>query len=113
MCTCITVYLKHVNYVGAQSLSRVRLFATLWTVALQAPLSMGFPRQEYWSELPLPPLGIFPTQGSNPHVLCFLYLQADSLPLVPPGKPLYIYIYIYIYIEKRDILELRDFPVVQ
>ena len=41
MCTCITVYLKHVNYVCAQSLSRVRLFATLWTVALQAPLSMG------------------------------------------------------------------------
>ena len=96
MCTCITVYLKHVNYVCAQSLSRVRLFATLWTVALQAPLSMGFPRQEYWSELPLPPLGIFPTQGLNPHVLCFLYWQADSLPLVPPGKPLYSIIYIYI-----------------
>ena len=65
MCTCVTVYLKHVSYVCAQSLSRVQLFATLWTVALQAPLSMGFPRQEYWSELPLPPLGIFPTQGSN------------------------------------------------
>ena len=35
-----------------QSLSRVRLFATPWTVALQAPLSMGFSRQEYWSGLP-------------------------------------------------------------
>ena len=74
---------------------------TLWTVALQAPLSMGFPRQEYWSELPLPPLGIFPTQGLNPHVLCFLYWQADSLPLVPPGKPLYSIIYIYIKKKER------------
>ena len=49
------------------SLSRVWLFATPWTVALQAPLSMGFPRQEYWSGLPIPLLqGIFPTQGLNP-----------------------------------------------
>ena len=39
-----------------KSLSRVRLFATLWTVAYQAPLSMGFSRQEYWNGLPLPSL---------------------------------------------------------
>ena len=39
------------------SLSRVRLFVTLWTVARQAPLSMGFSRPEYWSGLPLPSLG--------------------------------------------------------
>ena len=38
----------------------------LWTVAHQAPLSMGFPRQEYWSGLPFPSPGIFPTQGLNP-----------------------------------------------
>ena len=43
--------------------------ATLWTVARQAPLSMGFSRQEYWSGLPFPPPGIFPTQGSNPRLL--------------------------------------------
>ena len=66
MCTCITVYLKHVNYVCAQSLSRVRLFATLWTVALQAPLSMGFPRQEYWSGLPCPPPRDLPNPGIEP-----------------------------------------------
>ena len=48
-----------------KSLSRVRLFATPWTVAYQAPLSMGFSRQEYWSGLPFPIQGIFPTQGSN------------------------------------------------
>ena len=47
-----------------KSLSRIRLFATPWTVAYQAPLSMGFSRQEYWSGLLLQE--IFPTQGSNP-----------------------------------------------
>ena len=44
-------------------LSHARLLATLWTVALQAPLSMGFSRQEYWSELPCPPPGDLPTPG--------------------------------------------------
>ena len=44
----------------------VRLFATPWTVASQAPLSMGFSRQEHLSGLPFPFLGIFPTQGLNP-----------------------------------------------
>ena len=49
-----------------KSLSRVRLFATSWTVAYQAPPSMGFSRQEYWSGLPFLLQGIFPTQGLNP-----------------------------------------------
>ena len=49
----------------AQSLSHVWLFATPWTAAHLAPLSMGFPRQEYWSGLLFPPLRIFPTQGLN------------------------------------------------
>ena len=48
---------------------------TAWTVAYQAPLSMGFSRQEYWSELP------FPSPGDPPA------LQADALPSEPPGKP--------------------------
>ena len=47
-----------------QSLSRVRLFATPWTVACQAPLSMGFSRQEYWSGLPCPSPGGHPTSLS-------------------------------------------------
>ena len=46
--------------------SRVQLFATLWTVAHQASLSKEFSRKEYWSELPFPTKGIFPTQESNP-----------------------------------------------
>ena len=53
-------------------------FTARWTVARQAPLSMGFPRQEYRSGLPFPSLGIFPTQGSNSYLL---HWQADSLPL--------------------------------
>ena len=52
--------------VPAQSLSHVQLYVTPWTVARQAPLSMGFSRQEYWSGLPCPPLGDIPNQGLNP-----------------------------------------------
>ena len=67
--------------------SHVRFFATPWTVAHQAPLSMGFSRQEYWRRLPCPSAGIFLTQGSNPCLLRLLHWRAGSLPLVPPGKP--------------------------
>ena len=68
--------------------SPVELFAILWTAAQQAPLSMGFSRQEYWNRLPIPfSRGLFPIQGSNPHLLRLLNWQAGSLPLVPPGKP--------------------------
>ena len=66
-----------------QYLSHVRLFVTPWTVAHQAPPSMEFSRQEYSHFLPQ---GIFPTQGSNPHLLCLLHLQVDSLPLCHLGS---------------------------
>ena len=71
--------------------SRARLFATLWTIACQATLSMGFSRKEYWSGLPCHALlqGVFPTQESNPHLLCLLHWQVGSLPLAPPGKPIH------------------------
>ena len=52
-------------------------FATSWTVACQAPLSMGFSRQEYWSGLPFPSPGDLPDPGIEPG---FPALQADSLP---------------------------------
>ena len=52
--------------VCAKSLSRVRLFATPWTVARQAPLSMGFSRQEYWNGSPFPPSGDLPHPGIEP-----------------------------------------------
>ena len=59
------------------------LFVTLWTVALQATLSMGFSRQEYQSELPCPPQGDLPDPGSKPLSPVSPALQADSLPTVP------------------------------
>ena len=71
--------------VVVQLLSPVRLFATPWTVAHQAPPSMGFPRQEYWSGLPflspgdLPKLGIKPTSPA---------WQVDSLPLSHMRSPI-------------------------
>ena len=61
-----------------QSLSHVRLFVTPWTAAHQAPLSMGFLRQEYWGGLPFPPPGDLPDLGI---ILESPALQADSLPL--------------------------------
>ena len=64
----------------AQPLSHVRLFETPWTVVThQAPLSMEFSRQEYWSGLLFPTSGDLPVQGSNLPLLRFLHWQADSL----------------------------------
>ena len=68
----------------AKSLSHVQHFVTPWTVARQAPLSMGFSRQEYWSGCHALLQGIFPTQGSNPCLLCLLHWQEGSLLLAPP-----------------------------
>ena len=64
---------------------RDRLFATLWTVARQAPLSMGFSRQETGVGCHTLLQGIFPTQGSNLHILRFLHWQVGSLPLMSHG----------------------------
>ena len=58
--------------------SHVRLRVALWTVAHQAPLSMGFSRQEYWGGFPCPPPGDLPNPGIEPGSPA---LQADSLPL--------------------------------
>ena len=66
--------------------SIVRLFATLRTVARQAPLSMRFSRQEYWSGLPCPSPGDLPDPGIEPASLMSPALAAGSLPLAPPGK---------------------------
>ena len=71
--------LEHCTH--AQLFSRVQLFVTLWTVAHQAPLSMGFSRQQYWSGLPLPPPGDLPNPGTEPASLV-------SLQLNHPGSPI-------------------------
>ena len=76
--------------VCVQSLSCVWLFVTPWTVASQPPLSMEFPRQEYWSRLPFPLPGDLPNPGIEPKSHASPESQADSLPLSEwgflPGK---------------------------
>ena len=67
--------------------SCVQLCVALWTVAHQAPLSMGFSKQEYWCGLPCPPPGDLLDPRSNLHLLCLLHWQVGSLPPAPPGKP--------------------------
>ena len=66
-----------------KSLSRVRLFATPWTIAYQASPSMGFSRREYWSGLPFPSPGDLPDPGIEPGSPT---LEADTLTSEPPGK---------------------------
>ena len=79
VCVCVCVCLCVLS-----PFSRVQLFATLWTVILHAPQSMGLLRQEYWSGLPCPPPGDLPYPGIEPGSPAS---QADSLPSEPPGKP--------------------------
>ena len=91
ICSLSTNSVKHLwgrwdtainNMCCAESLDRVQQFATLWTVARQAPLSMGFSRHEYRRGLPCPPAGDLPhprIEARSPA------LQVDSLPTEPPG----------------------------
>jgi len=75
-----------------KSLSRVRLFATPWTVAYRAPLSMGFSRQEYWSAVPFLSPGELPDPGIKPGSL--------AISSEPQGKhKLYIHTYIYVLFQ--------------
>ena len=73
--------------VKVKSPSPIGLLATPWTVAYQAPPSMGFPRQEYWSGLPFPSPGDLPNPGIEPGSPA---LQADALPSEPPRKPNFV-----------------------
>ena len=80
-------------HAGLNHFSRVRLFATPWTVARQLLYPWGLSRQEYWSGLPSPPPGGLPNPGIKPRSLA---LQAYSVLSEPPGKP-------SIYIKQRSI----------
>ena len=79
-----SVFLAHVCMLS--HFSRVQLFATLWTVACQAPLSMEFPRQEYWSGQPFPSPGDLPSPEIKPVSPVVPAMQADSLPLSNQGS---------------------------
>ena len=82
MCEYIFLIVK----VKVKSLSRVRFFVIPWTVAYQAPPSMGFTRQEYWSGLQFPSPGDLPDPGIEPGSPAF---QADTLTSEPPGSGKY------------------------
>ena len=69
------------------SLSRVQLFVTPGTVACQAPLSMGFSTQEYWSGLPFPSLGDLPDRGIKPVSPGSPALAGGLFTTGPPGRP--------------------------
>ena len=69
------------------TLSYVQLFAVLWIIAPQAPLSMGLARQEYWSELPFPHLGDFLNSGIKPKCLGSPALAGGFFTTELPGEP--------------------------
>ena len=73
--------------------SRVQLFATPWTVTSQLPLSMGFPSQEYWSELPFPTPGDLPNSEMEP--TSPLVPTLGSLWSAPPGEPVDTHAHMY------------------
>ena len=75
------------GYVAVQSLSFLRLFVTVWTVACQVPLPMGFFRQKYWSGCPYPSPGDLPDPGIKPAFPVSPALQAYSLPPEPSERP--------------------------
>ena len=91
---------------GVLSLQCGRFFATQWTIACQAPLSMRFSRQEYWSGLPHPPPGDLPDPEIEPASLRLLHWQAGSLALVPPGKPNFP----FTLRKKYSFIYYPDFP---
>ena len=72
-------------------LSYVRLLATPWTAARQAPLSMGFSRQEYQTRFPFPPPRDLPDPGMKPMSPAAVVLQVDSLPLSHLGNHIMLY----------------------
>ena len=99
MCLETTMWRVH-----AQLLSSVRLCATPWTVAWEASLSMKFPRQEYWSGLPFPPLGDLPNPGTEPASPA---LQADSSPLHHLGSPQLLW---YLWFSPWSCTDVRGGP---
>ena len=77
-------------------------FATPWSVAHQAPLSMGFPRQEYWNGLPFPSPGNLHDpriESASPS------LTGEFFTAEPPGKPINIYAYIYVCVCERESIQ--------
>ena len=86
VCVCVCIYI-YVYRKKVKLLSCVRFFATPWTVAHQAPLYVGFSRQEYWNRLPFPTPGDLPNPRREPTSLVFPALAGRFFTTAPPGKP--------------------------
>ena len=87
------------------TLSHVQLLVTLWTAAHQIPLSMEFPRQEYWSELPFPPPGDLPDPGIEPASPMSPVLQVDSLPLSHQGNSKHLVLWLLLDTNKINTID--------
>ena len=89
LCLLINLVTKQLYIKGCICAKSLRLccFATLWTITSQAPLSMGFSRQEYWTGLPCSPPGDLSDPGIEPQSPVAPALQGDSLPLSQRGSP--------------------------
>ena len=101
MCPAVTVHQAEpvpCSYMCVLVTQRVQLFATPLTVAHQAPLSMGFSRQEYWSGLPFPSPGDLPDPVTEPRSPT---LQADPVPSELPGKHI-----LCVYYNKKNLTGL-------
>ena len=105
LCVCVHRW-AHAHLQGMCALSRVWLFATPWTGAHQAPLSMGFSRQDNWSGCHFLLQRVFPTQGPCPHPLCALHWQADSLPRshLDPTGPASSWLVHSVHLDSRSLV---------
>ena len=105
VCVCVCVF-AHARSVAV--LSHAQLFATLWTVALQAPLSMELSRQEYWDGLSFPLPRVLPNPGIKTVSPSSPVLPADSLPSEPSGKPMF-----YIRWHRKSLSSVQSFSRVR
>ena len=92
--------------------SRVQLFATPQTVARQAPLSIGFPRIEYWSRLPWPPPGDLPDSGIEPMPLTAPALVGGSFTTSTTWEaPLNRLVFLFVVFQGKCVLDFRTVPL--
>ena len=115
-CMCSEALDLRLCVLVAQSCSTL---CDLMNCSCQAPLSLEFSRQEYWSGLPFPSPGDLPDQESNPGFPHCRQTQADALTSEPPGSPVYLYLYLYLYVckyregEKERIAVMCFFSLLQ
>ena len=109
-------FVYNVNFVAFQSLSHSQLFVTPWTVARQAALSIGFSKQEYWSELPFPPPGDLPNPGTEPASLALAgrFFTTEAPGKLPSHKHTvfnisYVHMFVWIWIYHLFLLPWYKF----